>query len=136
MASIEITRDELIVHIHGWNKVLAMRGTVRIPMSHVRAARVRPKEAHFDNVIVESWRGVGTYVPHKVAAGLVYTADGASFYDVRNPALAIAVDVDRENVRRLVIEIDDETPEDTVRRIEDAIGARLTPSSPADQTVQ
>ena len=75
-------------------------------------------------MIVESWRGVGTYVPHKVAAGLVYLKDGASFYDVRNPALAIAVDVDRENVRHLVIEIDDETPEEAVRKITHAIGAR------------
>ncbi len=124
MASIEITRDELIVHIHGWDKVLAMRGSLRIPMAHVRAARARPKEANFDDVIVESWRGVGTYVPHRVAAGLVYLADGASFYDVHNPALAIAVDVDRENVRHVVIEIDDEQPEEAVRRIEAAIHAR------------
>ena len=43
MASIEITRDELIVHIHGWSKVLAMRGTVRVPMSHVRAAASDPR---------------------------------------------------------------------------------------------
>jgi hypothetical protein len=122
MASIEITRDELIVHIHGWNKVLAMRGTMRIPLSRVRAARVRPKEANFDDVIVESWRGVGTYVPHKVAAGLVYLADGASFYDVRDPERAIAVDVDQQDVRHVVIQIDDEAPEEAVRRIEQAIG--------------
>jgi len=122
MASIEITRGELIVHIHGWNKVLAMRGTLRMPMSRVRAARVHPKEANFDDVIVESWRGVGTYVPHKVAAGLVYLADGASFYDVRDPQLAIAVDVEHENVRHLVLQIDDEAPEEAVRRIEKAMG--------------
>jgi hypothetical protein len=123
MASIEITRDELIVHIHGWNKVLAMRGTLRMPMSQVRAARVHPKEANFDDVIIESWRGVGTYVPHKVAAGLVYLADGASFYDVHDPQRAIAVDVDDKNVRHLVLQIDDEAPEEAVRRIEKAIGA-------------
>jgi hypothetical protein len=124
MASIEITRDELIVRIHGWNKVLAMRGTLRIPMSHVRAVRVRPKEAHFDEVIVESWRGVGTYVPHKVAAGFLYLADGTSFYDVRDPERAIAVDVAHESMRHVVVQIDNEAPEDAVRRIEQAMGVR------------
>jgi hypothetical protein len=123
MASIEITRDELIVHIHGWNKVLAMRGTLRIPMARVRAARAHPREANFDEVIVESWRGVGTYVPHKVAAGFVHLADGTSFYDVRNPERAIAVDVDHDKMRHVVIEIDNEAPEDAVRRIQGAIGA-------------
>ncbi|HZU83950.1 MAG TPA: hypothetical protein VE987_13575 [Polyangiaceae bacterium] len=49
MASIEITREELVVHIRGWHKVLAMRGTLRIPVSHVRAARARPREANFDD---------------------------------------------------------------------------------------
>lgn len=130
MASIEITRDELIVHIHGWHKVLAMRGTMRIPLSRVRAARARPKEANFDDVIVESWRGVGTYVPHKVAAGMLYLADGASFFDVRDPERAIAVDVDQPDVQHLVVQIDDEAPEDAVRRIEQAIGASSDAGTP------
>jgi len=129
MASIEITRDELVVRIHGWDKVLAMRSTLRIPLSRVRAARVRPKEANFDDVIVETWRGVGTYVPHKIAAGLIYLADGPSFYDVRNPARAIAVDLDRENMRHVVVQIDNETPEEAVRRITAAIAAPVSIAS-------
>lgn len=121
MASIEITRSELIVRLHGWNRVLAMRGTLRIPLSQVKAVRAQPAEANYDDVIVEPWRGVGTYVPRKVACGLVHLADGPSFFDVRDPKRAIALDVDHDDMRHVVVQIDDEAPEDTVRRIERAI---------------
>jgi hypothetical protein len=123
MVSIEITRNELIVRMHGWAKVLAMRGVLRIPLSHVRAVRARPKEAYFDNVIIEGWRGVGTYVPHKVAAGLVHTKHGPHFYDVRDPERTIALDVDGERVRCVVVQLGNELPEDAVRRIRRAISS-------------
>jgi hypothetical protein len=121
MVSIEITRNELVVHVRGWAKVLAMRGVLRIPLSHVRGVRARPKEAYFDVVIIEGWRGVGTYVPHRVAAGMVYTKDGPSFYDVRNPERTIALDVDGSQLRHVVVQLGDETPDEAVRRIQQAI---------------
>jgi len=123
MVSIEISEGELIVRVHGWHKVLAMRGVLRIPLSHVRAVRARPKEAYFDNVIIEGWRGVGTYVPRKLAAGLVYTTDGPSFYDVNDPERTIALDVQGEEVRRVVVQLGSETPDDAVRRIQRAISS-------------
>ncbi len=123
MVSIEITEGELVVRVRGWHKVLAMRGVLRIPLSHVRAVRARPKEAYFDDEIVEGWRGVGTYVPHKLAAGLVYTKDGPSFYDVRDPERTIALDVDGENVRHVVVQLGDEMPDDAVKRIRRAISS-------------
>jgi hypothetical protein len=121
MVSIEIKQGELIVRMHGWSKVLAMRGVLRIPLSRVRAVRARPKEAYFDNVIVDGWRGVGTYVPRKIAAGFVYTKDGPSFYDVRDPEQTIALDIVGEKVRRVVVQLGQETPDDAVRRIQKAI---------------
>jgi hypothetical protein len=121
MASVEIEGRELVVRMHGWSKVLAMRGTLRVPLSHVTGVRARPKEAYFDDAIVESWRGVGTYSPHKVAAGVVHLSDGPSFYDVRDPKRTIAIDVDSEPVRHLVLQIDSEDPDAAAARIERAI---------------
>jgi hypothetical protein len=123
MVSIEITQGELIVRVHGWAKVLAMRGVLRIPLSRVSAVRARPKEAYFDNVIIDGWRGVGTYVPRKLAAGLVHTKDGPTFYDVRDPERTIAFDVQGERVRRVVVQLAAETPDDAVRRIQRAISS-------------
>ena len=121
MASIEIFEGELIVHMRGWDKVWAMRGTLRIPLAHVREVRARPGEAYFDEVIVDTWRGFGTYMPHRVAAGVVHLSDGPSFYSVHDPRRAIAIDVDAEKVRHVVVQIDDEAPEEAVARIERAI---------------
>jgi hypothetical protein len=124
MASIQITESELIVHMHGWDRVWAMRRSVRIPLAHVRSVRAKPEEAYFDDVIVDSWRGVGTYIPHRLAAGVVHLSDGPSFYAVRDPMRAIAIDVDDEKVRHVVVQMDDETPEDAAGRIEDALHSR------------
>src|SRR6201999_692025 len=100
------------------------------------------EEAHYDDVIVDSWRGIGTYTPRRLAAGLIYLRDGVSFYEVRDPHMAIAIDVRDVRiygyaVRRLVIQIDRESPENAAARIEFALerhsgfGAdRLAPAVP------
>jgi hypothetical protein len=121
MVSIEIKQGELIVRMHGWSKVLAMRGVLRIPLARVRAVRARPKEAYFDNVIIDGWRGVGTYVPRKVAAGMLFTKDGPTFFDVRDPEQTIALDIEGGRMRRVVVQLNRETPDDAVRRIHRAI---------------
>lgn len=117
-ASVELRDDDLVVHIHGWDRLRAMRGTVTVPLAHVVGARAQPPEAWFDNVIVNSTSGVGVYVPGKVAVGSLDLADGRSFYDVRDPMKAIAIDLQHEDYSHLVVELDDETPDEAVRRIE------------------
>jgi hypothetical protein len=83
--------------------------------------RARPDEARFDDVIVDSWRGAGTYVHAKVAAGVLHLADGPSFFSVRRPERAIALDLDRERMQHLVLEVDGESPESAVSRITTAL---------------
>src|SRR5580693_4436716 len=46
--------------------------------------RTHPREARFDEVIVDSWRGVGTYKPGNMAVGTVFLRDGRSFFDVHH----------------------------------------------------
>jgi len=122
MASIQVTSREVVVRLRGWDRVLAMRGTLRFPRSHVLGVRAHPEEARFDEAIVDSWRGRGTYVHAKVAAGIVHLADGPSFYSVRRPERAIALDLDGEAMRHLVVEVDGETPESAAGRIASALG--------------
>jgi hypothetical protein len=121
MASVTVTRTEIVVGIHGWNIVRAMRSSLRIPLGRVTSVRLRPKEGYFDDAIIEPWRGIGTYSPGKVACGLVYLKDGPSFYEVRDPTRAIAVDVEGQRMRHYVFQIDRETPESAVSRIEHAM---------------
>jgi hypothetical protein len=125
MVTIELTRDDLVVHVQGWDKVRAMRSTVTVPLAHVTGVRAHPEEAYFDDAIVESWRGIGTYVPGKVAAGTLFLADGRSFFDVHDPRRAIAIDLVGEQLLHLVVEVDGETPQAVAERIESAIRERL-----------
>jgi hypothetical protein len=118
MVSIELTKGDLIVHLHGWDKLRALRSSLTIPLGHVIGVRTHPKEANFDDVIVDSWRGVGTYIPGKLAAGTCFVSDGRIFFDVRNPARAIAIDVKEEAIQHIVVELTDEDPEHAVERIQ------------------
>jgi hypothetical protein len=134
MATVELTRTELVVRFRGWNAVHALRRSLRIPLKHVRAVRARPHEAHFDHAIVEGWRGIGTYVPGRLAVGLLHLRNGPSFLEVRDPAHTIAVDVEHERVwgyrvNHLVLQVERESPEAAASRIEYAIDRYLARSS-------
>jgi hypothetical protein len=121
MVSIELTPRFLRVHIHGWDILRALRTTLSVPLRHVLGARARPPEADFDHAIVDSWRGVGTYSPGKLAAGTVMLRDGRSFYDVHDPDRAIAIDLTGERLQHIVVELDGEAPETAVERIDRAL---------------
>lgn len=122
MVSIELTLDELVVRVRGWDKLHTMRSSLTVPLGHVTGVRVHPQEARFDDAIVDSWRGVGTYVPGKLAAGTCFVSDGRAFFDVRDPARAIAIDLRDEGVQHIVVELSDEEPEQAALRIQRAIG--------------
>jgi hypothetical protein len=74
MATIEISGDNLIVHIHGWDKLLALRSTLTLPLSHVRSAVARPGDAHYDDM--EGVRLAGGYWPGSFAAGYFWVTGG------------------------------------------------------------
>jgi hypothetical protein len=122
MVSIELTVDELVVRVHGWDKLHTMRSSLTIPLGHVTGARSRPPEAQFDDSIVDSWRGVGTYVPGRLAAGTCFVSNGRAFFDVRDPSRAIAIDLRDEDVQQIVVELIDEEPDAAVERIQRMIG--------------
>jgi hypothetical protein len=142
MAIIQLTRTELVVRFRGWNAVHALRRSLRIPLGHVRAVRSRPHEGHFDHSVIEGWRGIGTYVPGRMAVGLLHLRNGPSFLEVRDPKHTIAVDVEHERiwgyrVNHLVLQVEREGPEAAALRIEHAIErylgrafGRITPPPP------
>ena len=74
MASIEIHGDSLVIHIHGWDKLLALRSTLTIPLAHVRHAVARPGDARFDEM--EGVRLAGGYWPGSFAAGYFWVTGG------------------------------------------------------------
>lgn len=180
MASIEISDKNLIVHIHGWDKLLALRSTLTIPLAHVKNAVAQPADAQYDKM--KGLRVAGGYWPGSFAAGYFWVTSGAfaeqraavdklegaqkhlaardpdpgghyaearehtaralaalkkgleeaklpesatylAFYDVHDPEKTIGLDVEHERLRRVVIQIDEESPDAAVARVLAAIGS-------------
>jgi hypothetical protein len=124
MASIEITPHDLVVRVHGVDRLLALRSSVSVPLAHVAGVREHAAEADFDRAVRDSGRGVGTFVRGRVAAGTLRLPDGRSFYDVHDPRKAIVVDLRSEPFQHLVLQIDGESPEAAAGRIRDALQRR------------
>jgi hypothetical protein len=131
MASVEITPHDLIVRVHGVDRILALRSSVRVPLAHVAGVRANAAEARFDDAVKDSGRGIGTFVRGRVAAGTLRLADGRSFYDVRDPRKAIVVDLRSEPFEHLVVQLDEESPEDAARRVCEALDRRIARSEAA-----
>lgn len=117
MVTIQIEDDRLALMVEGWDKLWALRGRLEIPLAHVRAVRADPEA-------VLPWLSAvklgGTHLPGVISAGSFYQwGDGLVFWDVHDAQHAIAIDLDHERYRRLIVEVDD--PEAAVRTIEQAI---------------
>jgi hypothetical protein len=76
MATLEIRDTEIVVHIHGWDKLLALRSTLTIPLAHVKGAAARPADAEYD--AMEGARLAGGYWPKAFAAGYFWVMGGVA----------------------------------------------------------
>jgi hypothetical protein len=74
MATLEITASDLIVHIHGWDKLLALRSTLTIPLAGITRATAKPGDARYDDM--KGLRLAGGYWPRSFAAGYFWVTGG------------------------------------------------------------
>lgn len=115
MTEVEIGDGRLRVVVEGVDKVLALRSTLDVPLTHVRGASQDPaalRERH-------GLRLAGTSLPGVIAAGTFYDGEWW-FLDVHHPERAIKIDLDHEHYAALVVEVED--PVATVRAINAALG--------------
>jgi hypothetical protein len=123
MTEVEIANGHLRVVVEGFDKVLALRSSVDVPLTHVRGASHDPdalRERH-------GLRLGGTSLPGVVAAGTFF--DGRWwFLDVHHPERAVKIELDHEHYAALIVEV--ENPDETVAAINAAVAA-LASSGPA-----
>jgi|SRR5881227_2460211 len=118
MARVVLTERELVVEVEGIDKVFALKSRLVIVLDHVRGATADPG-------IAREWKGPhapGALLPGVIVAGTFHHQGERVFWDVRNPANAIVIELDHEKYRRLVIGVDD--PAATVAAIEAALDRR------------
>ncbi len=131
MASLALHDHSLVVRLEGVDRLLAMRGSVTIPLGHITGVTGRPDLSKMMFMPAGTqFRGeqrAGHFV-----VGTVVMADGTGkvFLDVRDPARAVSLELARDDYRQVVFEPDDRSPEEAKAFIDAALGHR-TPSSPA-----
>lgn len=123
MTTIEITADELVVHVRGVERVLALRSELRVPLAHVLGAEPSPPEVR------QRWRDLlrahvpGTDLPFVLMEGsFLFRGGELAFWDVRDPDRTVLVRLDHERYRTLVLQVDD--PAATAAAIDAAVAAR------------
>ncbi|CAL9444218.1 hypothetical protein SUDANB171_02296 [Streptomyces sp. enrichment culture] len=115
MALVRIDGDDLVVVIEGLHKVWALKSSLTIPLANVRGATVDP------GMIAEpkGIRAPGTRVPGLITAGTFHLHGEKVFWDVRDPAKTVVVELADEEYARLVLQVDD--PRATVALVENAL---------------
>ncbi|MEU8821898.1 hypothetical protein [Actinoplanes sp. NPDC048796] len=115
MAIVEIEGGSLVVRVEGMDKLWALKSSLTIPLANVRGATNDPG-------IVSEPKGVrtaGTNMPGVVVAGSFRREGERIFWDVRDPAKAVVIELTDEHYARLIVQVDD--PRATVELIENAM---------------
>ena len=116
MTEVELTRDALVVHVQGMDRLWALKSRLEIPLAHVVGAEVDPE-------IAREWhkgiRAGGTHVPGVITAGTFYQEGERVFWDVHDPDKTVVIHLKDERYAKLVIEV--ENPHTTAVAIQGAL---------------
>ncbi|HEX7496940.1 MAG TPA: hypothetical protein VF344_00535 [Candidatus Limnocylindrales bacterium] len=120
MTRIDIDAGTLRVVIEGFDRILALKGTIDIPLAHVSGVALHPEGASHLHALL---RAPGTSIPGVVTAGSYYLADRSwLFVDVHDSTKTIRIDLDHEHYAALIVDVAD--PSATVGEIERALLGR------------
>lgn len=115
MASVAILGRSLIVSLGTAGHASAPAGRLEIPLEHVAGAESGAELAHrwLDGVRLGT-----THIPGAIAAGWYRTHERWGYWEVRDPARAIWIELHDEAYNRIVVDVDD--PDDALTRIREA----------------
>ena len=119
MVDVTIEGDDIVFEVEGWDKFWALKSRLKIPLAHVKGARVD------DDAAKGWWHGVrlwGADLPGVITAGTFYRKGRVVFYDTHKPEHTIVVELEHEDYDRLILQVRE--PGDAVKTITDAVGRR------------
>lgn len=115
MADVRISGADLVVEMNGFDKLWALKSSLTIPLANVRGATLDPGITRESKGI----RTAGTHWPGLITAGSFRVDGERVFWDVRDPAKAIVIELRDEHYARLIVEVDD--PRATIGLIEKSL---------------
>jgi hypothetical protein len=112
VTKVSVTDGKLAIEVQGWDRLWSLTSRLEIPLEHV--IDVRPADEH-----VGGLRVLGTCVPGVITAGTFLQEGRWVFWNVHDPAKAIAVDLRDERYSQLIIEVAD--PAETISALQRAL---------------
>jgi hypothetical protein len=103
MADMTWGSRELVIALTAWEKVAALRGDVRVPLSAVRSVEVVDKPMP----TVRGLRAPGLSWPGRTKLGTWRRRDGRTFAAVRAGRAAVRIRLDGQPYDELVVSVDD-----------------------------
>jgi hypothetical protein len=104
MVELRIAGGNLNLHVHGADKLWALKSSLEIPLAHVAQIRADSSVAH------GWWHGMrlpGTNIPGVLTAGTFYQDGKRIFWDVHNPDNTIVIQLHDERYNELIVEVAD-----------------------------
>ncbi|MEU6067482.1 hypothetical protein ABZ864_24090 [Streptomyces sp. NPDC047082] len=117
-ARLSVADGKLIVEIEGLHKLWVVKNRIEIPLAEVRGATADPGMVREPKGL----RNPGMHVPGMITAGTFYRDQDRVFWDVKDPARAVVIELSGDaEYARLVVEVAE--PRTAVALIEDALRA-------------
>ena len=104
MVNIKINGDTAIFEVEGWDKLWAFKSSLEIPVAHIRNVYADPNCAMN---WLDSFKLIGTSIPHIFRAGTFYMDGDFVFWDVHHAPNTLLIELDHENFSKIVIEVAD-----------------------------
>ncbi len=103
MPRIELTDQELIVHLGFWEALAACRRSIRVPLAHVRGATDDEGYSWSDM----GTRAPGTHLPGVLAAGTFYKKGDKQFVYLGRNSHPVVIELSDESWTRIVVGVPD-----------------------------
>ncbi len=109
--------DEVVVQLRGWRRIVATRGTLRLPLASIVRVDHDPSARAHVKIGLRQWRKHGQGVWR---VGTYHGLDGWSFWSIGLGRNAVLIECSGERFRYVIIEVADARA--TVREIRLAVG--------------
>lgn len=116
MVDLSVSDGNLVLHVHGADKLWALKSSLEIPLPHIIGIRADPSVAH------GWWHGLrvpGTNIPGVLTAGTFYQHGARVFWDVHNPDNTVVIALKDERYEELIVEVVD--PQAAVELVKSAL---------------
>jgi hypothetical protein len=115
MADISFEGSDLVLELSKMEKVEAVHGDVRVPLSSVRDVEVVDRPLDY----IHGLKMPGTGIPGRTAVGTWVSSDGSTFSVEHHASRGIVIHLDGQAYQQLVIGADD--PEALAERVRTAV---------------